>query len=155
MTINNGNIVALSHPGQDSGLDSSNGTYINGGTIIATGNMVDRIENDSKQNYLYASFSKIAEDTLIVIKDQDDEIITAFKTSRSIQNLLYSSPNLNYTSYRTYTGGTIDGEETNGLYTKINSYTSGEEISYNYVGGGIKSSSTNISTNVLIVLIHQ
>ena len=30
-------------------LDSVNGTYINGGTVIATGNMVDQISNDSQQ----------------------------------------------------------------------------------------------------------
>ncbi len=36
-----------------------------------------------------------------------------------------------YKSYKIYTGGTIDGEETNGLYTNINSYTGGEEITFN------------------------
>ena len=131
LIINGGTIYAFAHPSSpDAGLDSGNGTYINGGTIIATGNMTDAISSESKQNYLYASFNTISKDTLIVIKDQDDKIITAFKTSRNIQNLLYSSKDLNYKSYKVYTGGSIDGTESNGLYTKINSYTGGEEIQY-------------------------
>ena len=131
LIINGGKVFAFAHPNSgDAGLDSGKGTYLNGGTIIATGNMTDGVSSESKQKYLYASFNTISKDTLIVIKDQDDNIITAFKTSRNIQNLLYSSKDLNYKSYKVYTGGTIDGTETNGLYTKINSYTDGEEIQY-------------------------
>ena len=131
LIINGGKVFAFAHPNSgDAGLDSGKGTYLNGGTIIATGNMTDAISSESKQNYLYASFNTINKDTLIVIKDQDDKIITSFKNSRSIQNLLYSSKDLNYKSYKVYTGGSIDGSETNGLYTKINSCTNGEEIQY-------------------------
>ena len=132
LIINGGTIIAIAHPNSgDAGLDSVNGTYINGGTVLATGNMVDPISNESKQKIIFASFSsQIKANTLIVIKDQDDKVITAFKTSRTIKNLLYSSKDLDYTSYKIYAGGTIDGEETNGLYTKVNSYTNGEEVSY-------------------------
>ena len=133
-----------------------NGTYINGGTVIATGNMVDQISSDSQQKYFYASFNKIEKDTLIVIKDQNNKIITAFKTDRNIGNLLYSSKDLDNGSYKIYTGGTIEGEETNGLYTKINSYTGGEEIAFNDVSMNIKTSQNkNISKNVLIILITE
>ena len=132
LIINGGTIYAFAHPSSpDAGLDSISGTYINGGTVIATGNMVDEVSNESKQKFIYQTFSTIKADTLIAIKDQDDNIITAFKTGRNIQNLLYSSSDLNYTSYKMYTGGTIDGEETNGLYTKINSFEGGEEVSSN------------------------
>lgn len=157
LTINGGTIYAFAHPtSQDAGLDSNNGTYLNGGTIIATGNMVDAISSDSKQDFIYASFNTINADTLIVIKDQDDNIIVAFKTSRNIQNILYSAENLDYKSYKIYTGGTIDGEETNGLYTKINSYSGGEEISFNSVNGKINSfEKKDISKNVLIILISE
>ena len=146
LTINGGTIYVFAHPSsQDAGLDSGNGTYINGGTVIATGNMVDQISNESKQDYLYASFNQIDADTLIVIKDQDNNIIAAFKTGRTIQNLVYSDSNLNYESYKIYIGGEIDGEETNGLYTKINSYTGGEEITYNNANNGSRVSGNNIS----------
>ena len=118
--------------------------------------MVDQISSDSKQNFIYASFNQINAETLIVIKDQDDKTIMAFKTNRSIGNLLYSSKNLKYTSYKIYTGGTIDGEETNGLYTSINSYTGGEEISFNDVGSAMRLSKNNdMSSNILKILIVE
>ena len=118
--------------------------------------MIDAISNNSKQNYIYNNFGKINADTLIVIKDQDYKIIMAFKTSRNIRNLLYSSKDLNYKSYKIYTGGTIDGEETNGLYTKINSYTGGEEITINSASINKEISQNNdISNNILKMLIIQ
>ena len=157
LTINGGNIYAFSHATyRDNGLDSENGIYINGGTIISTGNMNDAVSSDSKQDFIYASFRGVNADTLIVIKDQDDNIITAFKTDRSIQNLIYSSPDLKYKSYKIYTGGTIDGEETNGLYTKINSFTGGEEIAYNDVSQSMGLfQNKDISKTVLIILVAE
>ena len=99
LTINGGTIYVFAHPtSADAGLDSVNGTYINGGTVIAIGNMVDPISEDSKQDFIYASFNKIEANTLIVIKNQNDKIITAFKTDRNIGNLLYSSKDLKYKS---------------------------------------------------------
>ena len=157
LIINGGTIYAFAHPtSPDAGLDSGNGTYINGGTVIATGNMIDQISSDSKQDFIYASFGEISSDTLIVIKDQDDKIITAFKTGRNIGNLLYSSKDLDYESYKVYTGGTIDGEETNGLYTKINGYTDGEEITFNDASMNMKLiQNKDISNTVLIILIAE
>jgi len=157
LIINGGTIYAFAHPtSPDAGLDSGNGTYINGGTVIATGNMIDQISSDSKQDFIYASFGEISADTLIVIKAQDDKIITAFKTGRNIGNLLYSSKDLDYESYKVYTGGTIDGEETNGLYTKINGYTDGEEITFNDASMNMKLiQNKDISNTVLIILIAE
>ena len=157
LIINGGTIYAFAHPtSPDAGLDSGNGTYINGGTIIATGNMTDQISSESKQDFIYASFNGINADTLIVIKNQDDEILAAFKTSRSISNLLYSSKDLDYDSYKIYTGGTIEGDDTNGLYTKINSYTGGEEISFNIVSNDMRNNEqSDISGNILIILIVE
>ena len=157
LIINGGTIYAFAHPSSpDAGLDSGNGTYINGGTVIATGNMADRISSDSKQDFIYASFTKISANTLIVIKDQNNKIITAFKTSRDIGNLLYSSKKSSYKSYKIYTGGTIDGQEKNGLYTKIDSYTGGEEITFNDVSMNMRiSENKDISNTVLIILIAE
>ncbi len=156
LIINGGTIYAFAHPSSpDAGLDSGNGIYINGGTVIVTGNMADAVSNESKQKFLYASFNKIESDTLIVIKDQNDNIITAFNTQRSIQNLLYSSSELNYTSYKIYTGGSIDGEESNGLYTKINSYTNGEEIQFNEANRQVDFKMNDNSSFILKVLIIE
>ena len=93
--------------------------------------MADAVSSESKQKYLYIRFNtKIDSGTLIVIKDQDDNIITAFKTTKTISTLLYSADNLNYKSLKVYVNGEIEGQEENGLYTEISSYTNGEEISY-------------------------
>ena len=157
LVIDGGSIYAFANPNSgDAGLDSVNGTYINGGTVIATGNMVDQISSESKQNFIYASFNMIAADTLIVIKNQSDEIITAFKTGRNIQNLVYSEPNLSYESYKLYTGGSIEGEETNGLYTMIDSYTGGEEITFSDLSSKKSFSGQNdISSIALVALIIE
>lgn len=157
LIIDGGTIYAFANPNSgDAGLDSVNGTYINGGTVIATGNMVDQISNDSQQNFIYASFNRITADTLIAIKNQSDKIIVAFKTGRNIQNLVYSSPDLNYESYKLYTDGTIEGEETNGLYTVINSYTGGEEITFNDLSSKkVSYGQDDISNVALVALIVE
>jgi len=165
LTINGGTIYAFAHPtSQDAGLDSGKGTYINGGTVIATGNMVDEISSESKQKFIYANFNQIEADTLVAIKDQDNNIIAAFKTNRTIKNLLYSDSKLEYESYKIYTGGTIDGTEKNGLYTKINSYEEGGEITFNnatnnggrMLGGERQvSKKEDISQMILIVLVVE
>lgn len=119
--------------------------------------MVDQISNDSNQDFIYASFNKINADSLIVIKDEDNKIITAFKTSRGIQTIFYSSSELKYDSYKIYVGGEIDGEETNGLYTKINSYSGGEEITFNNQNNSIRNAnnSNNISDTLLKALLFE
>lgn len=156
LTINGGTIYAFAHPtSQDAGLDSVKGTYINGGTVIATGNMVDQISNESKQKYIYAKFNKIDKDTLIVIKNQDNKIITAFKTDRTISNLLYSTESLDYTSYKIYEGGTIEGTEENGLYTTIKSYKNGEEITYSSIENNEQKENKNIKDVLETALILE
>ena len=41
----------------DAGIDSDMGIHINGGTVVASGNMLDRIEAGS-QNYAVFSFTE-------------------------------------------------------------------------------------------------
>lgn len=158
LTINGGKIYAFAHSSSgDFGLDSENGTYINGGTIIATGNMSDMISSESKQKYIYVNLnSKIKSNTLIVIKDEDDDIITAFRTNKDISTLFYSSDNLNYESFKIYSGGNIEGREENGLYYDIESYNEGVEINYNILSLNkinFNNKSNNFILNLLIVEI--
>lgn len=160
LTINGGTIYAFAHSNSgDAGLDSETGTIINGGTIIATGNMADKISSDSKQKYIYVSFkNKITKDTLITIKNQDDEIITSFKTDKDITTLFYSKEDLDYDSFKIYTGGEIEGTEENGLYTKIDSYKDGTEIEYTTAtmfnrDMNVKNTNNNYIKNLLLVEI--
>ncbi len=101
LTIDGGNIVALAKPGADAGLDSEKGTYINGGTIIATGNMFDAISSESKQNFLALSFSEAVDiNDVIRFTNSDGQEIFVHETNRAYTNLVYSSSSL------------IDGEYT-------------------------------------------
>ena len=135
LTINGGTIVAIAHPGQDAGLDSEKGTYINGGTVIATGDMYDAISEESKQNFMVLSFANRASaDTLVTLVSENDEVIMAYKTDRTYTNLVYSSANLDNGTYYLYKGGEIDGEETNGFYSKVNKYTKGTVQAYSSNG---------------------
>ena len=102
--------------------------------------MVDQIADASTQKYLYASFNtQIAADSTIVVKDQDGNVITTFTTDRTIKTLLYSSADLNYSSYKIYVND--------------------EEVSFSNVGEGSNSSPSsqqnNISNVLLIALLTE
>ena len=74
---------------------------------------------------------------------------------KTVPNII-SSKDLDYESYKIYTGGTIDGQDSNGLYTKINSYTDGEEITFNDASMNMKLiQNKDISNTVLIILIAE
>lgn len=131
LVINGGLIVAIAHPGQDAGLDSENGTYINGGTILATGDMYDQISNESKQNFMVLNFQNAqTTDTLITLLDANDKVVMSYKTDRSYKNLVYSSADLKDGTYYLYKGGEIKGQETNGFYTEVESYAKGTQQGY-------------------------
>ena len=92
LTIDGGNIIALAKPGADAGLDAEKGTYINGGTIIATGNMFDAISSESKQNFLALSFSEAVDiNDVIRFTNSDGQETFVHETNRAYTNLVYSS----------------------------------------------------------------
>ncbi len=127
--IEGGTVFALSHPdSQDNGLDSDRGTYINGGTVVATGNMADTVSNDSGQNFINLVFrNRQAAGTLIGMTSADGVPVMGYLADRSFTNLIYSSPDLQEATYYVYCGGSISGEEINGLYTEINDYAPGTQ----------------------------
>lgn len=131
LTINGGRIIAFAKSGQDAGLDSESGTYINRGTVLATGDMLDEISSESKQTFAILSFQdKPVEDTLIVLLDDNDTPIFAFKTDRTYTNLIYSSTSLKEGTYYLYKDGEVTGETNNGFYTSITNYTKGSQLGY-------------------------
>lgn len=146
LTINGGTIIAIAHPGQDAGLDSEKGIYINGGTVLATGDMLDTISNQSTQNFLVFNFREQQEaDSLITLLDSNDNVVMAYKTDRTYKNLVFSSPTLTDGNYSLYKDGTIEGtitytlstdDTTHGLYTSANvtSYEKGTEQGYSSSG---------------------
>lgn len=143
LVINAGNILAIAKPGSDAGLDSEKGTYINGGTVIATGDMLDQISNESKQNFMTLQFqNKQQENNVITILDENENVIMSYKTDRTYSYLVYSSKDLVEGTYSVYKDGTVEGEESNGVYTNISKYTKGTQQGYvsnevmNGMGGG-------------------
>lgn len=130
--INGGTVYAFaSEKSEDSGLDSDLGIYINGGTVVATGNMADEVSDNSKQKFLQLQFiSKVESDSIIAITDKDKNPVTALKTDRAYKVLTISMPEFTDEEYSVYEGGTIEGTNENGLYTKITSYTGGTEKEY-------------------------
>lgn len=131
LTINGGRIIALAKSGQDAGLDSEDGTYINSGTILATGDMLDAISSDSKQTFVTFTFQdKPIEDTLITLLDDSDTPIFAFKTDRTYSNLIYSSASLKEGTYYLYKDGEVTGKTNSGFYTSITNYTKGTQLGY-------------------------
>ena len=128
--INGGNVYSFANPSTpDSGIDSDLGIFINGGNVVATGNMYDMIEMDSKQDFILIPFNeKILEGTLVTVVNEKDEPVIAFEAQRDYTILTMSNPELGKGNYSVYKGGTIEGEATKGLYTKITSYTKGEKV---------------------------
>lgn len=131
--INGGEVYAFaSEKSQDSGIDSDLGIYINGGKVVGTGNMADAVSSDSKQEFMQLQFkTKVEKDELITITDQNQSPLVAFKTDREYTVLTVSTEDFVNNSNIVYEGGTIEGISTNGLYTKITSYTPGVEKEYN------------------------
>lgn len=133
--INGGKVFAFaSETSQDNGLDSDEGTYINGGYVVATGNMAEVVDSESKQNYIQMNFNnKVSANTLITITDQEQNSIVAFISDRSYSILTISTPDLTDEEFLVYEGGTIEGTSENGLYTQITSYTAGTQKQYSEV----------------------
>lgn len=132
ITINGGFVSAQAHPtSQDSGLDADLGILINGGTVIATGNMYEGIEESSSQQFMQLYFSNTQKNTdLIVITDENDTPIIAFKPINSFTILECSSPLFKDGTYYVYSGGDIEGDEKDGVYTNITSYKNGTKLSH-------------------------
>ncbi len=150
LMINSGEIYAVSNPhSYDSGLDALEdfdlgGIYINGGTVLATGNMTSYISDSSKQRYLAFGVNGIIEGDLIAIKDNKSIPILAFMTDRKFKNIVFSSNSLTNDNYFIYKNGKIDAleeivvdkKDTELNYSFINykdikSYVNGERLIQN------------------------
>lgn len=121
--INGGTVYAFAHPGSDNGLDSDLGTYINGGTVFATGSMYEECKTSNSTKIVQMNLSKEVETgESIVIADEDENVVFAFKTDRKVSTVVYSSNSLEDKTYNIYTGTDIEGTiDENNIYTTISS----------------------------------
>jgi len=104
LVINGGTVTAqaCSFSG-DAGIDFDMGIHINGGEVIATGHMLDRIE-DGGQNYAVFTFAqKQSGSHTIRLKSLSGNSILEASPDNDYSILVYSSPNLTegvYTLWR-------------------------------------------------------
>lgn len=138
IVINGGTVIALSHPNSmDSGIDSDLGATVNGGTVISAGNMYDEITAGDGNEILIVPLSTDAQ-SLITVVDGDGAPVLAYELLSAYQHIVFVLPAQAEDSYTVYVGGEIAGEQRDGLYSDITSYTPGEELSYeNSVTGGM------------------
>ena len=139
LIIDGGSVVAIAKQGADSGLDSNNGTYINGGTVLATTSMMDQISMDSKQRFISLSYGEnMNESSLVALLDGND-LVFAFRSDRTYSGLVFSSDKLTDKAYYLYKDGEVDGTELYGLFIG-SKYTKGTQLAYTsndtYMGGG-------------------
>lgn len=131
LVIEGGTIIAKAKAGSDAGIDSESGTYINGGIVLATGDMFDEIKDSSKQNFMVLSFNTHPEENdLITLLDEKNNVVFSYKTDRTFTNLIYSSNTLEKGNYHLYKGGIVAGTENNGFYANINSFSGGIQLGY-------------------------
>ncbi len=87
----------------DAGIDSDKGIHINGGSVFATGNMLDRI-SESKQNYAVFSFEQSQGKGTYTLKDSDDTVVLENYVENSFTYLVVSSPALESGDYTLFSG---------------------------------------------------
>lgn len=108
--INGGTVYAFSHSGSDNGLDSDGGTYINGGNVFSTGSMYEETVTENDTTIVQMQFSSnVNEGESIVIVDESNTPVFAYKADREISTIVYTSENLEKLEYGVYTGTSIDG----------------------------------------------
>ena len=106
LVINGGRVEAYAWgESMDSGIDSDMGIRLNGGTVIATGNMLDRIEEDS-QTHIVFSFAQAQEGLRYTLKDSFGSVVLEGQTSNTFTNLILSCPELTEGKYTLWSGDT-------------------------------------------------
>ena len=112
-------------------MDSDNGIYINGGTLLASGNMYDEVSDDSEQAFVVLSFAdSIEAGQMFALKNADGDVITAFSAANDFQTLVYSSSELTDGDYTLYEISSAEGTEVSGLYTEVTSIEDETQLQY-------------------------
>ena len=143
LVVNGGTVISMAHPASDSGLDADLGCYVNGGTVVALGSTMDWAESDSEAvtiNLQFASYQDAGD--AIVIADADGNIVFAYDPSedetasakiRQYQGAILSCANFEVgATYKLYIGGTVEGDEIQGVYdvATITGYEGGVQQGY-------------------------
>ena len=100
LVINGGEIVAEAcDKSADAGIDSDMGIHINGGTVYATGNMLDKI-SESKQKYVAISFAERQQaGNTYILKNDNQETVLNVTPKNDFTELVMSDSNLKEGTY--------------------------------------------------------
>ena len=90
---------------QDSGLDADLGIYLNGGTVIATGNMLDRIDEGSQTHAVF-SFAQTQNGGSYALKNEKGTALFEIDAPNAFTNLIFSAPTLVEGNYTLWSGDT-------------------------------------------------
>ena len=105
IVINGGIVESYACPDSgDFGLDADLGVQLSGGTVIATGNMPDRI--GGSQTHALFSFAEKQPGGVYTLMDQTGETVLEGNTPNAFQSLLLSSPDLAEGTCTLWSGGT-------------------------------------------------
>lgn len=105
LVINGGTVQAQAcADSADAGIDSDMGIHINAGKVIASGNMLDRIEEGSQKYILFNLREELSEETTLNIMNADKETIDEFTLKNNCSLIIYSSDKLTEDKYTLYIG---------------------------------------------------
>ena len=122
MTISGGTVIVNGPTNSGNGaLDSNSSITVTGGLLIAAGSsgMAEHPSDSSTQNSVSCTFDNTYEGgTLVTLLDESGKEILSFAPSKTFQNIIISSPDINSgVTYTFYTGGTSSSENKYGLYS--------------------------------------
>ena len=86
----------------DSGLDSDRGVHLNGGTVVYTGNMLDRFEGEQNSATFMFSEKQKGGVNSYTIKNKNGDEILAFAPQNDFSQLVVSSASLSKGEYSLY-----------------------------------------------------
>ncbi|GAA0443946.1 hypothetical protein Aca07nite_52880 [Actinoplanes capillaceus] len=120
-SITGGTVVVNGPQGDGNGALDVNGSFtISGGTLLAAGSagMVVAPGTDAEQGWLSATLDSAVEaGTTVQITDGDGTVVATYVTTKTVQNVVFSSPAITSgQQYTVHTGGTATGASTGGLY---------------------------------------
>ena len=115
LVINGGCVISAAKPHSDSGLDSSCGSFVHGGTVVALGAAMDWAESDSLQVTMNLQFNQKQNDPLQITSEDGTEVFSFDPASdpvlkdydRGYQGVVISVPAFRVgDNYQVYSGET-------------------------------------------------
>ena len=89
----------------DSGIDADMGISLQGGTVIATGNMLDRIDENSQTHAVF-TFAQSQNPGIYTLKNAAGEAVLEISAQNPFRNLILSAPTLTEGTYTLWCGDT-------------------------------------------------